>query len=70
MKRLVQEKAKIKCNEQIISTKKEVLADDKFLFHYLSVTPHLEEESKGGNLNVDNFNMAIVEEELTQNVEE
>lgn len=39
------------------------------LINYLTLTPHLEEESKIGEVHVDNFNMAIVEEELLQNLD-
>ena len=43
------------------------MQDDKFLFHFLKLCPYLEEESKNGHLSADNFNMAIIEEELTLN---
>eukprot|EP00347_Sterkiella_histriomuscorum_P016676 403352282 len=64
LKHMIYEKAKIKVCEQIISNKKEVLSDDKFLFSYLALTPFQEEEQKQGGSGFDNFNSAIIEEEL------
>jgi len=64
LKRLIQERTKIAWSEQVLTNKKEVLKDERFLFHYLKLCPHFEEEeSKNG---VDNLNMAFVEEELLQ----
>lgn len=43
---------------------REQLYDDKFLYNYLGLTPSLEEEFNKENPNIDNFNMAVLEEEL------
>ena len=68
LKQMIMEKTKIKISEQIISCKNDVFSNEKFLFQYLNLTPHLEEECKNGCNNFDNFNIVIVEEELTQSL--
>jgi len=47
-----------------------VLSDDKYIFHYIPLTPYLEEECKIGSNNIDNFNTGIIEEELMQIIED
>ncbi|CDW78307.1 UNKNOWN [Stylonychia lemnae] len=66
LKQIVTDMTKIKISEQVISNRKDILADDKYIFHYVPLTPYLQEENKITDNNIDNFNTGIIEEELMQ----
>ena len=52
----------------ILTFNRDTLIEDKFLFSYLSVTPYLEEEFRKEQINLDNFNMAVIEDELLRTI--
>ncbi len=56
-----------KTSDYVLIYNKDNLSEDKQLFQYLPLTPYLEEEFKSQQINIlDNFNMAVVEDELTR----